>query len=1126
MRYSCALNFGICQKANAGLCILASLLMATVLYGAQETNAVAPANDVVITNMAQYWVIKGQPEVGNQLHRVRMELLMYYCNTNWSVYWGQSDGVFGFLPFQNLPRSLKIGDRILVDGWSLPVDESFLWNRTTIKTLSESNAIEAVPTAGKLLATNELQGRLVETEALVDSVQMVTAWQLKLSLLTDGFAVDAFVQADTPDEGAALAGKIIEVRGVYSATLDPFGKVSNITLWVPDMNYVKTISSLAEDPRFSIPVVTSESFSPSESPPMVRVKGVVRSQELGESVTIWDATGQIRILAKQRLPLQLGERIEAIGYPSFQGLDHVLLRGLFRLAPNKEAGDFDLMTNGLRLRLAEQVCALDQEALAQHPAASLQGLVTFVDSRAHFMVMQDSSGGIRVMQSRIFQSGRNTHPGMLVTVDGVAAMGDFAPVITNAIVRQTGTTLMPAAPLINFEQAMTGTEDGHWIQMRGYVRKATLQRRALQLQLVAPGGEFTARLPADDAPQVAPGSIVVVHGVCAAIANSRRQLTGFQIWSTLPGSVQTEQLAPTNLFAEPQRPLASLRRFNLFNTLDQRVHTVGTVTLQVPGRYLYLQDGDSSLMALCDQTDPLQPGDRVEIVGFSGHEGGNFLLREAVYRRIGSGHEPLPTEPATLQTVNEDWEGLLVRTEGRLLDVVRKPEETRLILQVKDHVFEAKLNEFARFTNSETGLDAGKQAVGAKLAVTGVYRIQRDESGNPLSFLLNLRSWKDVRVLEPPSWWTLRRLLFILAGALPVFGVALFWALQTRRHNQRLQRTQIELKQAHDKLEERVAERTRELNEEVEARKRALVRLSDAQQRLIIASRQAGMAEVATGILHNVGNILNSVNISASMIGDSLPRLRIEKLLKVADLLTEHGDRLADFLTQDPRGRALPGYLQQLGATMEESKATLNNEVQSLHKQVDHIKAVIAWQQGYARSSGFYEVLNPEQLMEDALQINQAAYQRHGIEVLRQYAPLPPMTMDRHKIMQILINLLSNAKQALTDASVKTKRVIPRIRMHGEDWVRFEVSDTGIGITPENLERIFSAGFTTKVDGHGFGLHSGANSAMEMGGRLFALSEGAGCGATFILELPVAPQSQPAAATNHHREEPQQIRPN
>ena len=108
-------------------------------------------------------------------------------------------------------------------------------------------------------------------------------------------------------------------------------------------------------------------------------------------------------------------------------MDHVLLRGLFRLAPNKEAGDFDLMTNGLRLRLAEQVCALDQEALAEHPAANLQGLVTFVDSRAHFMVMQDSSGGIRVMQSRIFQSGRNTHPGMLVTVDGVAAMGDFRP---------------------------------------------------------------------------------------------------------------------------------------------------------------------------------------------------------------------------------------------------------------------------------------------------------------------------------------------------------------------------------------------------------------------------------------------------------------------------------------------------------------------------------------------------------------------------------------------------------------------------------------------------------------------------------------------------------------------------
>ena len=273
------------------------------------------------------------------------------------------------------------------------------------------------------------------------------------------------------------------------------------------------------------------------------------------------------------------------------------------------------------------------------------------------------------------------------------------------------------------------------------------------------------------------------------------------------------------------RSLATLRQFNLFNTLNDRMHTCGSVTLHVPGRYLYVQDGDTSLLALSDQTEPLRVGDRVELVGFAGNGNGNFLLREAVYRRIASGLEPAPVRLPVSQSVNEDLDGLLVRAEGRLLDMAEKSGELRLIVQARGLVFEAKLDAVEK-----SALE--KLAIGSKLALTGVYRLQRDEYGRPHSFLLNLRDGNDIHILAQPPWWTLSRLLLLLAVILPVSLLALSWTLATRRKNTLLLEAQAELKAAHDKLEERVQERTRELREQITARERAHAELSDAQQAL------------------------------------------------------------------------------------------------------------------------------------------------------------------------------------------------------------------------------------------------------------------------------------------------------
>ena len=1073
------------------------------LGGAQETSSWPAPGGPVITQLAQFWPLATAPETRDQLHQVRMEFLIYYCDTNRNIFWGQSGGTDSFLPLKGVPVAFKAGDKILVQGWALPVTHEFLWDRTTAHLLSAGNPLAPIPAKGKSPAS--LKGRFVEMEGLADSVQPVSRGLARLNLVTDDASIEVAVLA--PEAEATrpeFAGKLIKIKGVYAAAPDTFGTslVREPTLWTPGLDFIQPIGSLADDPRFSLPVCTAENFVPTDSPVLARVRGTVRNQQPGEAVTIWDATGQIRIQSKQRQPLQVGEHIEAVGYPEVHGLDRILENAIFRPVTNLiSAGPDDFAAHAVQLRLADQVRELDQPSLARHPRVNLRGLVTWSGLRHDFTFVQDSSGGLRVSQVHL-PNGRRLRAGMLVTVEGEAAAGDFAPVITNATVQQTGTLAMPDAPLISLEQALTGTEDGHWIQMRGYVRQAVTVSGRLTLQLVAPAGEFTACVSREDAAQAPPGSVVLVRGVCVAAANGRRQLTGIEIWSATPGSVQTEQLAPEDLFALPERSIASLRQFDLLNRLNQRVRTAGTVTFQSPGRYLYLQNGDDSLLALGSQTGLLHPGDRVEVVGFPGHGGGKFLLREAVYRRVATGPEPAPMHLAAVQNASEDLDGLLVQMQGTLLDVIKKFNETRFIIQAREHVFEARFN-------APPPAALPPPPLGSGVAVTGIYRLQPDEAGRSPSFLLDLRGWDDLRTVRPPPWWTLRRLLFSLTAAVPVLILALFWAWQMRRKNRLLERAQVALEAARDRLEERVAERTRALNEEAEAHRRALTRLSEAQERLLLASRQAGMAEVATGVLHNVGNILNSINVSATVITDSLRRLRIGRFSQAVELLHNHRADLAAFLTQDPRGQALPGYLEELAGAMTENEHALSAEIQSLAKQIEHIKAVVIWQQGNAHGAEFYQSINPAELMEDALQINHAAYERHHIAVVRQFDSLPAITTDRHKVLQILINLLTNARQALKSSPLTTRRVTLRIYRPAADAVRFEVSDTGTGIAPQNLDRIFSLGFTTKLHGHGFGLHSGANSAKELGGRLGAVSEGTGRGATFILEIPLAPKSRP-----------------
>ena len=287
-------------------------------------------------------------------------------------------------------------------------------------------------------------------------------------------------------------------------------------------------------------------------------------------------------------------------------------------------------------------------------------------------------------------------------------------------------------------------------------------------------------------------------------------------------------------------------------------------------------------------------------------------------------------------------------------------------------------------------------------------------------------------------------------------------------------------------------------------RKQRDLELERVHKELMMASRQAGMAEVATNVLHNVGNILNSVNISASLMAERLRQSKASGVSRLAELLLEQGAKVGQFMTSDDRGRRIPEYLAALGEQLLADQQMTLQELAALRDHLEHIKDTVAMQQSYAKLCGVTEVVEVVDLVEDSLRLNAGAFARHGVTLQREFSAVASITVDKHKVLQILVNLVRNAKYACDESGRADKLITLRVESaaHG---VRISVLDNGVGIPAENMARLFSHGFTTRLSGHGFGLHSGALAAQELGGTLRAESDGPGCGAAFILDLPLAP---------------------
>lgn len=286
-------------------------------------------------------------------------------------------------------------------------------------------------------------------------------------------------------------------------------------------------------------------------------------------------------------------------------------------------------------------------------------------------------------------------------------------------------------------------------------------------------------------------------------------------------------------------------------------------------------------------------------------------------------------------------------------------------------------------------------------------------------------------------------------------------------------------------------------------RQEAQQRVNELQKQLLEAAKQAGMMQVATSVIHNVGNILNSVNISANVIQESIFSSDLEKFIKVTKLIKEQKDNFVDFITNDERGKLLPDYFFALGDMIKTEQKKLQNEIRQLVSKINEIKRVIKEQQSLGVVLGYKEKFLIHELLEDILVMKSKQLNNYEIQIITDYKVFLYLEVDRSKLFQILENLIGNAIDALKKNNDQRKLTI-QIDSENEHSVNIRVIDNGCGIKDTDMEAIFHFGFTTKgAEGHGFGLYSCAHLAKEIGGELTVASEGVGKGAVFTLKVPL-----------------------
>ena len=819
--------------------VLAMLLSWNVASISAQDATTAPASlrDNTITDLQDMWDLSMEDR--RRVFPLRIEGRVNFFDPLWNNMWFGQQGGGHFIPVApNNAPVLRSGQLVRIEGTIIPA-QGLAADRVRVTVLQEFMPITPAETGGQISELRRFDREVVTATGYVDEQQLIDSQHLRLTMIVDDRRVVCWVP---PDPHAVLPdwqGRFLRVTAVYSGRLDPTPPAVAVELWVARQADVQVVGMIETDPRFERPLTAISALSSQPVGSLVRVRGQVYRREIGSHFILRSDDGEVLTYSLQRERVASGMEVEVVGHTAIVGSRWVLQSALFRRALTADAVPSSPKAT---LDRVDRIRQLSQTEAATGIPVDLSGIVTWSLPEADFFFLQDLSGGVRV---RLPPGVRPPPLQKSLRIEGVTYRGAFAPAVEMQRWQDVGSMAHPAPKRITYQQAITGSEDGQWVEMRGFIRRTASEGDWRWIYVTTPEGEFVGLLQSPVNFLAIPGSLIRVSGVCEVTADAKNRISGVRLRVPFLHDILIEEDAPAEVYDLPLRRVADLRQLGSTDEM-MRVHVAGIVLHHLPGQYLVLQDGDLSLTVFSREPGQLAPGDRVEVVGVLGRDGARTALREALYRRTKVEAAPVASLLAdpTVQDFQDDLH--LKRLKGTLLDVSRRADRLQLTLQADTAIFDVMLEQAAA---GDPALDLN---VGMVLEVTGVYRIVFDDFDRPRGFQMELRSPADVVVIEKARFWTVPRALLVAASLAGGMLLVVIWVAALRN---------------------RVEKQTVQIRQQVEKQASLEAELERAQR-----FRSLGL--LAGGLAHDFNNLLTGIlgNVTLAMLDERAMSLVGESL--------------------------------------------------------------------------------------------------------------------------------------------------------------------------------------------------------------------------------------------------------